>query len=165
MCDPFLSGYGPFMESTWINVMHIFISDLCHHWFRLWLLPWWAPSHYLNQCWITINWTLKINLSETWIKMAQFFTTKINSKTSSATWWHHQMEKFFVLLAHCVGNSPVLVTTLHKGQWCWALIYSLTCTWINVSVNNCEAGDLRCHHAHYDITVMKGGHFFLHNIY
>ena len=23
------------------------------------------------------------------------------------TWWHHQMETFFALLALCVGNSPV----------------------------------------------------------
>ena len=26
--------------------------------------------------------------------------------------------------------------------------------WINGWVNNCEAGNLRCHHAHYDIIVM-----------
>ena len=30
-----------------------------HHWFRWWLVAWSAPSHYLNQCWIVVNWTLK----------------------------------------------------------------------------------------------------------
>ena len=34
--------------------------------------------------------------------------------------------------------------------WCFLLI----CTWINASVHNREAGDLRRHRAHYDATVM-----------
>ena len=29
-----------------------------HHWFRQWLVAWPAPSHYLNQCWNIVNWTL-----------------------------------------------------------------------------------------------------------
>ena len=31
---------------------------------------------------------------------------------------------------------------------------SLICVWINGWVNNREAGDLRCHHGHYDVNVM-----------
>ena len=46
-------------------------------------------------------------------------------------------------------NSP------HKGQWRGALMLSLICAWINDWVNNREAGDLRCHRAHYDVTVMQ----------
>ena len=34
------------------------------------------------------------------------------------------------------------------------LVFSLICAWINTWVNNGEAGDLRRHRAHYDITVM-----------
>ena len=45
-------------------------------------------------------------------------------------------------------NSP------HKGQWRGALVFSLICAWINGWVNNGEAGDLRRHRAHYDVTVM-----------
>ena len=45
-------------------------------------------------------------------------------------------------------NSP------HKGQWRGALLFSLSCTWIKGWVNNHEAGDLRRHYAHYDVTVM-----------
>ena len=33
-----------------------------HHWFRYWLVAWPAPSHYLNQCWIIVNWTLRNKL-------------------------------------------------------------------------------------------------------
>ena len=42
----------------------------------------------------------------------------------------------------------------HKGQWRGALVFSLFCAWINGWVNNREAGDLRRHRAHYDVTVM-----------
>ena len=43
-------------------------------------------------------------------------------------------------------NSP------HKGQWRGALIFSLIWDWINGWVNNREAGDLRRHRAHYDVS-------------
>ena len=46
-------------------------------------------------------------------------------------------------------NSP------HKGQWRGTLMFSLICAWINVWVNNREAGDLKRHRAHYDDTVMN----------
>ena len=32
------------------------------HWFRQWLVAWPAPSHYLNQCWDFVNWTLRNKL-------------------------------------------------------------------------------------------------------
>ena len=46
-------------------------------------------------------------------------------------------------------NSP------HKGQWHGALMFSLICAWINGWGNIREAGDLRRHHAHYGLIVMK----------
>ena len=45
-------------------------------------------------------------------------------------------------------NSP------HKGQWREALMFSLICSWTNGWVNIGEAGDLRHHRAHYDVTVI-----------
>ena len=55
-----------------------------------------------------------------------------------------------------IHRSPV--NSPHKGQWRGALMFSLicVCAWINGWVNNCEAGDLRRHGAHYDVTVMDG---------
>ena len=41
-----------------------------------------------------------------------------------------------------------------KGQWRGALMFSLICNWTNSSTNNGDAGDLRRHRAHYDVTVM-----------
>ena len=42
-----------------------------------------------------------------------------------------------------------------KGQWRSTLKFSLICAWTNGLANNQDAGDLRCHCAHYDITVMN----------
>ena len=70
------------------------------------------------------------------------------------TWWHHQMETFSALLAICAGNSLVTGGCPHKGQCRGALVFSLICTWINRWVNSGDAGDLRRHHAHYDVTIM-----------
>ena len=46
-------------------------------------------------------------------------------------------------------NSP------HKGQWRGAWIFALICARTNGYANNRNAGDLRRHCAHYDVTVMK----------
>ena len=45
-------------------------------------------------------------------------------------------------------NSP------HKGQWRGALMYFLSCACVNGWMNNGEAGGLRRHRIHYDVTVM-----------
>ena len=45
-------------------------------------------------------------------------------------------------------NSP------HKGQWRWALMFSLIYAWINAWVSNREAVDLRRHRVNYDVIVM-----------
>ena len=67
--------------------------------------------------------------------------------------------------AEMIGWQPSeLETTLLKlhastrMSFIWhhddALMFSLICAWINGWVKNGEAGDLRRHHAHYDVTVM-----------
>ena len=62
------------------------------------------------------------------------------------------METFSVSLALCAGkNSP------HKDQWHGALVFCLICVRINDWINNREAGDLRRHRAHHDVTVMTLG--------
>ena len=65
------------------------------------------------------------------------------------------METFSTLMSLCAWNSPVTGEFPHKGQWRGALMFSLISTWINGWVNNREAGDLRRHHAHYDVIVIK----------
>ena len=64
-------------------------------------------------------------------------------------WKHFQRNWPFVRGIH---RSPVNYP--HKGQWRGALMFSVICARINGWVNNREAGDLRRHRTHYDVTVM-----------
>ena len=83
-----------------------------------------------------------------------FITCRLVTLLYQNTWWRHQMETFprnwpFVWGIH---RSPV--NSPQKGQWRGALMFSLICAWITDWVNNREAGDLRRHRGHYDVTVM-----------
>ena len=64
-------------------------------------------------------------------------------------WKHFPCHWPFVRGFH---RSPV--NSPHKGQWRRALMFSLICVWINVWVNNRQAGDLRRYRAHYDVIIM-----------
>ena len=55
-------------------------------------------------------------------------------------------------LLRWIHRSPV--NSPHKGQLCGALIFPLIWAWTNRWTNNGEAGDLRRHHAHYDVIVI-----------
>ena len=77
------------------------------------------------------------------------------------SWWRHQMETCSGSLAFVRGihrwlreihRSPV--NSPHTDQWRGALMFSLICAWTNCWVNNQDAGDLRRHRSHYDVTVM-----------
>ena len=73
-------------------------------------------------------------------------------------WGHHQWKHFLRYWPFVLGIHRSPVNSPHKGQWRGALMFSLICAWINAWVNNREAGDLRCHYIHYDVTVMDCPH-------
>ena len=52
------------------------------------------------------------------------------------------------------GIHRSLVNSPHKGQWREALVFSTIGAWTNDWVNNRDAGHLRRHRAHYDVTVI-----------
>ena len=74
---------------------------------------------------------------------------------SQSTWWRHQKETFSALLALWGVNPPVTDGFPHKGQWRGALTFSLICAWTNGSANDWDAGDLKRHRAHCDVTVIN----------
>ena len=45
-----------------------------------------APSHYLNQCWVIVNWTLRNKFEWNFIKIPNFSFTKMQLKISSVKW-------------------------------------------------------------------------------
>ena len=61
------------------------------------------------------------------------------------------METFSALLAICTGNSPVTGDSPHNSSNAELLCF----LWSESDHNNGEAGDLRRHRAHYDVTVMR----------
>ena len=77
------------------------------------------------------------------------------------------METFSVLLALCAGNSPVTdeFPSQRPVTWSFDVFFDLHLN-KGLSKQSCEAGDLRRHHAHYDVIVMawrdqfqmEGGH-------
>ena len=74
----------------------------------------------------------------------------VKSHDDIIKWKHSPPYRPFVWGIHrSAVNSP------HKGQWSGALIFSLICSWINGRVNNGDAGDLRHHRPHYDVTVLN----------
>ena len=76
---------------------------------------------------------------------------KINVNTS---WLHDDVKNFPRYWSFVLGIRESPVNFPHKGQWRGALMFSLIYAWICGWVNNREAGDLRRHHAHYDVIVM-----------
>ena len=129
----------------------------------MWVNITWVPSKGLHSDEFIFQCRQQMASSHSGFTTAiHFLTNKILHQRLKMTgawhyaWWRHQIELFFALLALCAGNSPV--NSPHKGQWRGALMFSLICAWINHGVNNCEAGDLRRHRAHYDINVMVWPH-------
>ena len=61
---------------------------------------------------------------------------------------------FRVILAICVGNSPVTGEFPAQRPVTRGFGVSLICAWINGWVNNRGASDFRRHRAHYDVTLM-----------
>ena len=53
------------------------------------------------------------------------------------------------------GIHRLPMVSTHKDQWRGALMFSLICAGTNDWANNRNAGDLRRHRVHYDVSVMK----------
>ena len=65
------------------------------------------------------------------------------------------MEKFSMLLALCAGNSTVTGEFPAQRPVTQSFDVFFDLCLINAWVNNCEAGDLRWHRAHYDVIVVS----------
>ena len=79
-----------------------------------------------------------------------FVSHKVDKNGKGKIKWKHFPRYWpFVRGIH---RSPV--NSSYKGQWRGALMFYFICAWINAWVNNHEVGDLRRHHAHYDVILM-----------
>ena len=57
------------------------------HWFRSWLVAWMTPSHYLNQCWSIVNWTLRNKRQWNFNRNSYVSFKKMHLKMLPAKWW------------------------------------------------------------------------------
>ena len=73
---------------------------------------------------------------------------------TSRIWWHHLMKTFFKLMALCGGNPPVTGEFPFQRPVTWSCDVFCNLCLTSCWVNNRDGGDLRCHRAHYDFTVM-----------
>ena len=103
-------------------------------------LVWKCKSMYLHACFLLIRSERAKLQIVSHRSMSSTIIQKLYMKQFSRYWlfvrWIHQS----------TVNSP------HKVEWRGALMFSLV--WINGWVNNREAGDVRRHRVHYDVTVM-----------
>ena len=104
----------------------------------------------------------RLAIRNTWSEVGWPSETLEGNKTPHddvIKWKHFPRYSPFVRGIH---RSPVI--SPHKGQWRGALMFSLTCAWINGWVNNRKIGDLRRHHGHNDVTIMAPLYHWLSNM-
>ena len=111
--------------------------------------------------WIYFHWNLiKCFYIHDWWLYITGWNDDIHERSNnnlSRTWWRHQMKYFprYWSFVRGIHRSPVNFP--HKVQWRGVLKFSLICAWTNGWVNNRDAGDLRRHRAHFDVTIMEDG--------
>ena len=120
---------------------HVCVTELGHNLFRYWFASCLAASHYLNQCWP--GWRMHICIAPL---LCRCHADVIKWKRFPRYW------------PFVRGIHRSSVNFRHKGQWRGALMFSLICAWTNGWANNRDPGDLRCHHVHYNATVMRSWH-------
>ena len=107
--------------------------------------------------WILNELRRNVGSGDWWVFLPDFKTIDSSYHADSFLCNYHDVMKWkhfprYWQFVRRIHRSPV--NSPHKGQWRGALIFSLFYVWINGSVNNREAGDLRRHRAHYDAIVM-----------
>ena len=113
------------------------VDDRVHH-FALTDYPYDYTQY--TRCWAHRQ---KWDFDLKWIKQSDMHDDVIELKYFLRYW------SFVQGIHRSPVNSP------HKGQWRGASMFSLICAWMHDWPNNREAGDLRRHRVHYDVTVME----------
>ena len=93
---------------------HRCVSESDQHCFRQWLAACSAPSHYLNQCWLLVNWTLRDKLQG-------------NSDQNTKLFIHRNAFENIVceLVAILSWGDEFIPMFAYLRLSCWALQYSV----------------------------------------
>ena len=102
------------------QVMHICVRNHC---FRQWFVTWSAPSHYLNQCWNIVSWTLgnKFQWNLKYIFIQENAFENAIRKLAPILYWP-QFESVFVLKLDSLISSSIcqfLKHDIHSNIQFW----------------------------------------------
>ena len=136
---------------SWVKIMVILFTvcseaPIWEYLSRFQHLGHWRQIHYLNQWWQKMH----CAKSGGKVRDCSLEENRQNTFHDDVIKWKH-LPRYWPFVRG-IHRSPV--NSPHKGQWRGALMFTLICTRINDWVNNREAGDLRHHRGHYDVTVM-----------
>ena len=127
---------------VWYKIHQTLFSSvpitICYHWFI------WLGTDIIQTNDGLVSWHINVSRPP-----SSAFAVR-----TRCSWRRHQLETFSAMLVICAGIHRSPVNSPYKGLWRAAFMFSLICTWMNGWVNTREAGDLRCHHAYYDVILM-----------
>ena len=101
--------------------------DMLQHWIGCWLVAWWAPSHYLNQCWHIIIKHQETYFNDILLTIQTFSFKKIIKKCL-----FKRAVIFFQasVLSSLLVNSEVLIHGMSAaGLFCHLLGATRQCLW------------------------------------
>ena len=131
-------------QSALLNEMLIYVRVLIK---RVLLFEPLSDELEFTQTYGEITFTINVSVVKLHLAILVFF---IPEHDDVIKWKHFPRYWPF---ARGIHQSPVNST--HKGRWRGGLMFSLIRVWISGGLNNREAGDLRRHRAHYDVTEME----------
>ena len=108
----------------------------------------WFPTVFLVPCWLFLHHKTRARMNMRLCSQLPGLEASLHDDVIK--WKHFPRHWPFVR-----GIHRSSVNSTHKGQWRGALMFTLIWARINGWVNNREAGDLRRHRVHYDVTVME----------
>ena len=141
---------------SWISLLWILTVDANYVVSDILVKPYFAPSPKINSA-SALYFDIQM-LFSVLVDFGHYVNTLFNSSGAEARFhddvikWKH-FPRYWPFVRG-VNRSPM--DSPHKGQRRGALIFSLLCVWTNGRANNGDAGDLRRHCAHYEVTVMLG---------
>ena len=97
--------------NLWIKFGAVY---LYHHWFGKWLIVCSVPSHYLNQWWHIVKWTLRTNSSVIWIKLYFSFNglhLKLLANLQPSCWGLNVSNNIL-----CARSKVILFHGIHFSQ-------------------------------------------------
>ena len=90
-------------------------QETIQHCFRQWLVAWPAPSHYLNQCWDVVNWTLRNKLQ-----------------------WNFHRNSYLFIQENAFENVVWKMTAIFSRPQCVNSLWPSNATWC------CRSGPITC---------------------